>query len=128
MWWPLACDSNLTKASKWTKGKKKDEEEKQIHVMNEKQEKKKEKRIVFSFAFVYSFFSICFFFFLFFFNFQKKKKTMLVERHSRLSGNKMIMFLSLFFPIITSSDIKLAKKWGGETIYIPNTRGRKGLT
>jgi len=35
---------------------------------------------------------------------------MLVERHLRLSGNKMIMFLSFFFPIITSSDIKPAKK------------------
>jgi hypothetical protein len=35
---------------------------------------------------------------------------MIVERHSHLSGNKMIMFLPLFFPIITSSDIKLAKK------------------
>jgi hypothetical protein len=101
------------KGLKVDKRKKKDEKEEQIRVMNEKQENKKRKKkkklsfllplFIASSPFDSSSSSS-------FSTFKKKKKTMLVERHSYLSGNKMIMFLSLFFPIITSSDIKLVKK------------------
>jgi len=50
---------------------------------------------------------------------------MLVEKHSHLSGNKMIIFLSLFFPIITSSDIKPVKKMRRKSHLHPQHKRKK---